>query len=133
LKSDYKSENAPVVGTELIGTSISSGADSIDHAPNVLPQLAENPIKFYDNQRGYLSCEMTPKSRPASESSRKYRSPNARSPHGQRSSSKAERQGRRRFPDETLLEPERSYRVDAPDGVSWNHAGGRGWRIAAQP
>jgi alkaline phosphatase D len=51
LKSDYKSENAPVVGTELIGTSISSGADGIDHAPNVLPQLAENPIKFYNNQR----------------------------------------------------------------------------------
>jgi alkaline phosphatase D len=63
LKVDYDKENAPVVGTELIGTSISSGGDGSDQAPIGLAQLAENPqIKFYNNQRGYVTCEVTPKS-----------------------------------------------------------------------
>jgi alkaline phosphatase D len=63
LKIDYKKEHAPVVAAELIGTSISSGGDGSDHLPNVTAQLAENPqIKFYNNQRGYVTCEVTPKS-----------------------------------------------------------------------
>jgi alkaline phosphatase D len=63
LKMDYKSEKAPVVATELIGTSISSGGDGSDSSPNAETQLARNPhVKFFNNQRGYVRCEITPKS-----------------------------------------------------------------------
>ena len=60
LKVDYKKEGSPVVGTELVGTSISTGGDGADQAANVTPTLSENPqIKFYNNQRGYVRCELT--------------------------------------------------------------------------
>jgi alkaline phosphatase D len=61
LKANYLDERAPVIGTELACTSISSGGDGSDMVP---PQiLAENPhVKFYNSQRGYVRCDMTPKS-----------------------------------------------------------------------
>ena len=61
LKLDYRKPNAPVVATELIGTSISSGGDGSDSNPAVEPTLSENPqIKFYNSQRGYVRCEVKP-------------------------------------------------------------------------
>jgi len=63
LRVDYKNESSPIVGTELIGTSISSGGDGSDQPTNAAGMLAENPqIKFYNAQRGYVRCEITPKS-----------------------------------------------------------------------
>jgi alkaline phosphatase D len=60
LKVDYKNEKSPVVGTELVGTSISSGGDGNDQTPQAAARLPENPqIKFYNNQRGYVRCEIT--------------------------------------------------------------------------
>ena len=60
LKVDYKEENAPVVATELIGTSISSGGDGADTSANGQSQVAKNPqVKFYNSQRGYVRCEVT--------------------------------------------------------------------------
>jgi alkaline phosphatase D len=62
LKVDYKSEGSPVIATELVGTSISSGGDGNDQAPNVVAWLPDNPqIKFHNNQRGYVRCEMDAK------------------------------------------------------------------------
>lgn len=62
LKVDYKAEKAPVVATEFIGTSISSGGDGSDSSPNGEAQVAKNPhIKFFNNQRGYVRCEMNSK------------------------------------------------------------------------
>jgi alkaline phosphatase D len=63
LKMDYNQQNAPVVATELIGTSISSGGDGSDSNPNGDAQVARNPhVKFYNNQRGYVRCEVTSQS-----------------------------------------------------------------------
>jgi len=63
LKVDYKKEASPVVATELIGTSISSGGDGADQPANAAALLAENPmVKFYNSQRGYMRCEVTSKS-----------------------------------------------------------------------
>ena len=60
LKMDYKRSNVPVVATELIGTSISSGGDGADTTATGTAQLAKNPhVKFYNSQRGYVRCELT--------------------------------------------------------------------------
>src|SRR5262245_41607192 len=62
LKLDYRELRSPVVATELIGTSISSGGDGRDSDPAVEAYLSENPqIKLYNTQRGYVRCEVTPK------------------------------------------------------------------------
>jgi alkaline phosphatase D len=61
VKVDYKDEKSPVAAAELIGTSISSGGDGADGNPSVDRYLSENPqIKFFNGQRGYVRCEVTP-------------------------------------------------------------------------
>jgi alkaline phosphatase D len=62
LTADFRRERSPVVATELVGTSISSGGDGFD-ARDVFDQLAaENSfVKFYNGQRGFVVCEATPK------------------------------------------------------------------------
>jgi alkaline phosphatase D len=61
LLLDFDDPRSPVVATEFVGTSISSGGDGAD-APGPAPDLAaENPfVKFRNGQRGYVSCELTP-------------------------------------------------------------------------
>ena len=61
LKVDYRDPAAPVIGTELVGTSISSGGDGADGRDDAAALLAENPaIRFYNGQRGYVRCDLTP-------------------------------------------------------------------------
>jgi alkaline phosphatase D len=64
LTTDFDSPDAPPVGVEFVGTSITSGGDGGDgnHGKAYPPEvLAENPaVKFYNNERGYVSCEVTP-------------------------------------------------------------------------
>ena len=61
LKVDYTDPAAPVVATEFVGTSISSGGDGSDTRESTEGVLAENPaVKFYNSQRGYVSCDVTP-------------------------------------------------------------------------
>ena len=61
LKVDFRNANAPVVGTEFVGTSITSGGDGLDQAAAMKDVLAENPfVKFQNAQRGYVSCSVTP-------------------------------------------------------------------------
>jgi alkaline phosphatase D len=49
------------VAVEFVGTSISSGGDGSDLRPGSDRILAENPqLKFVNDQRGYLACEVTP-------------------------------------------------------------------------
>ena len=61
LKVDYRDPAAPVVGTELVGTSISSGGDGSDTRDSTAAILAENPaIRFFNGQRGYVRCDLTP-------------------------------------------------------------------------
>ena len=61
LKVDYRDPAAPVVGSELVGTSISSGGDGADTLDSTAALLAENPwVRFYNRQRGYVRCDLTP-------------------------------------------------------------------------
>ncbi len=62
LKRDFANPKSPTIATELACSSISSGGDGDDLPDNIKPLLAENPfIRFYNGQRGYVSCELTPK------------------------------------------------------------------------
>jgi len=61
LKADFENLNSATIGTEFVGTSISSGGDGTDTRSNTAAILAENPhIKFFNGQRGYVRCEITP-------------------------------------------------------------------------
>lgn len=60
LQVDELNRKSPIVATEFVGTSISSGGNG---KPNegTPPQMAENPfVRFYSSERGYVSCEVTP-------------------------------------------------------------------------
>lgn len=60
LKTNFRNPNSPTVGTEFVGTSISSGGDGSDTTAQTAGILAENPhIKFFNGQRGYVSCKLT--------------------------------------------------------------------------
>ncbi|MDX2033283.1 MAG: alkaline phosphatase D family protein [Blastocatellia bacterium] len=62
LKPEFYRENSPIVATEFVGTSISSGGDGSDVRPNTAAVLSENPhIKFFNAQRGYVRCQLTPR------------------------------------------------------------------------
>jgi alkaline phosphatase D len=61
LKKDFSNPRSETVGTEFVGTSISSGGDGADTQPAVDAYLPENPhVRFYNNQRGYVRCVVTP-------------------------------------------------------------------------
>jgi alkaline phosphatase D len=60
LKIDYREQSSPIVATELVGTSISTGGDGADSSPAVEQYLSEAPqIHFFNAQRGYVRCEVT--------------------------------------------------------------------------
>lgn len=61
LKPEFYRDDAPVVAAEFVGTSITSGGDGSDVRPTTAANLAENPhIKFFNGQRGYVRCRVTP-------------------------------------------------------------------------
>jgi alkaline phosphatase D len=61
LKTDFDNPNSKTIGTEFVGTSISSGGDGVDVTPQTEAILTQNPhIKFFNSQRGYVRCELTP-------------------------------------------------------------------------
>ncbi len=60
LKVRWKEERDPVVGTEFVGTSISSGGDGRDEQPETAAWYRENPhLKMYNGRRGYILMELT--------------------------------------------------------------------------
>ncbi|MGZ4505524.1 MAG: alkaline phosphatase D family protein [Nocardioidaceae bacterium] len=60
ILADFDHPASATVGTELVGTSISSGGDGSDAVPDQATQLGENPhIKFIDNNRGYVRNVVT--------------------------------------------------------------------------
>jgi len=62
LPADPDRPDAPVVATEFVGTSITSGGDGVDRPPNHAAVLAENPgVKYYNEERGYVRCDVTPR------------------------------------------------------------------------
>ncbi|VTR97294.1 alkaline phosphatase D family protein [Tuwongella immobilis] len=62
LHVDDRKPETPVVATEFVGTSISSGGNG-PKVPKLLDVLmSRNPtVKFHDQQRGYVRCIVTPK------------------------------------------------------------------------
>ena len=61
LHTDFDDLSSPIVATEFAGTSISSGGDGQDMTAGGERRLSDNPhIKFYNNQRGYVTAEVTP-------------------------------------------------------------------------
>ena len=62
LKADWKNEKSAVVGTEFVGTSISSGGDGSDERPTTAALYSENPhLKWFNARRGYVKCTVTAK------------------------------------------------------------------------
>ncbi len=61
LLSDFDDPGSRIVGSEFVGTSITSFGDGSEHRKNTGKILAKNPhLKFYNNRRGYLRCRLTP-------------------------------------------------------------------------
>ena len=61
LQIDFDREGDPVVATEFVCTSISSGGNGTQHPKNLEALLAENPfVRFHNAERGYVSCTVTP-------------------------------------------------------------------------
>ncbi|WP_227380039.1 alkaline phosphatase D family protein [Haladaptatus halobius] len=59
LKSDFSDPDSKTVGTEYVGTSISSGGDS--SGTTTYGDRENTPWrKFYNNNRGYVRCTLTP-------------------------------------------------------------------------
>jgi alkaline phosphatase D len=59
LKADFADPDSPVVGSEFVGTSISSGGDGSDHSERLRKALPSNPhVKFQSSRRGYLRCRL---------------------------------------------------------------------------
>lgn len=63
LHQEARNINSPCVATEFVGTSISSGGDGADTAERTDRMLPSNPqIRYFNGRRGYVRCEVTPKS-----------------------------------------------------------------------
>jgi alkaline phosphatase D len=60
VTTDFDDARAPVVASELVGTSISSGGDGRAGTGSE-PTLRDNPhLSFFDARRGYVRCTVTP-------------------------------------------------------------------------
>jgi alkaline phosphatase D len=63
LKTNFNDPKSPVIGTEFVGTSISSGGNSVDDPAGVKRRLSVNThVKFFNPQRGYVRCTLQPRS-----------------------------------------------------------------------
>jgi alkaline phosphatase D len=61
LRVDDCNPDSPLVATEFVGTSISSGGNGIDKIRSHDELLADNPVvQFHNAQRGYVRCTVTP-------------------------------------------------------------------------
>jgi alkaline phosphatase D len=61
LKSSFSTPDAPTIGAEFVGTSISSGGDGSDRNLVEGPLAGDNPhVKWQNSRRGYVTCTVTP-------------------------------------------------------------------------
>lgn len=57
LKLDFEDENSPTLGTEIVGTSITSNGDGSDQSAFLALLQPENPhIRYNNNRRGHVMC-----------------------------------------------------------------------------
>jgi len=62
LIADFDQLDSQSVATEFVGTSISSGGDGAATTKNIDLLYSENPfVKYFNAERGYVRCEVTPK------------------------------------------------------------------------
>jgi alkaline phosphatase D len=61
--TDWTDGSSPVLGSEFVCSSITSGGDGYDKADGTHPWAAQNPnLRFWTNLRGYVSTTITPTS-----------------------------------------------------------------------
>ncbi len=61
LQLDFQDATSPLVGTELVGTSMTSGGNGGNVIPEYERAAEQNDfVKWYDSNRGYVSCELSP-------------------------------------------------------------------------
>ena len=61
LLVDFDDVESRIVGTEFVGTSITSGGNGIAKPKDHDQLRSENPfVKMWNAERGYVSCEVTP-------------------------------------------------------------------------
>lgn len=61
LKLDFDAPGSETIGSEFVGTSITSGGDGADMTEYGEALLSNNPhVKFYNAQRGYVKATLTP-------------------------------------------------------------------------
>ena len=61
LRVDDRQAEAPVVATEFVGTSISSGGNGSARPKGLEQLLSDNPcLQFHNTERGYVRCTVTP-------------------------------------------------------------------------
>lgn len=62
LRVDDRQQETPVVAAEFVATSLSSGGNGRSRPDYVELLQAANPfVKFHNNERGYIRCNVTPK------------------------------------------------------------------------
>lgn len=62
LRIDDRDPKSPIVATEFVGSSISSGGNGQDKPKGLDQLMAANPgVKFHNQQRGYVLCSVTNK------------------------------------------------------------------------
>lgn len=62
LRVDDRQPDEPLVATEFVATSLSSGGNGPEEVRNLDKLMRENPcVKFHNQQRGYVRCTVTPK------------------------------------------------------------------------
>lgn len=60
LRVNDRREEDPIVATEFVATSLSSGGNGPEKPGNLDAILAENPcVKFHNAERGYIRCDLT--------------------------------------------------------------------------
>jgi alkaline phosphatase D len=61
LRVDDRRSDEPLVATEFVATSLSSGGNGVDKPPRHDRLLADNAcVKFHNGERGYIRCQITP-------------------------------------------------------------------------
>jgi alkaline phosphatase D len=61
LRVDDRRPGTPVVASEFVGTSLSSGGNGAKEFSGLDKLLAQNQcVRFHNRQRGYVSCTVTP-------------------------------------------------------------------------
>ncbi len=63
LRVDDRQAELPVVATEFVGTSITSGGNGSTDTDKQAAIQVENPgVRFFNSERGYVRCRVTPES-----------------------------------------------------------------------